>query len=51
MFAVCSGIKVAGPAHWDTLQRILQHPSPRRCQRITEADRPVIGPWLGRLGQ
>jgi transposase len=35
--------------HWDTLQRILQHPSPPEYQRITKADRPVVGPWMGRL--
>jgi transposase len=35
--------------HWDTLQRILRHSLPPRYQRVQAADRPVIGPWLGRL--
>jgi len=37
--------------HWDTLQRILAHSAPPAYQRITKADRPVIGPWLDRLGE
>jgi len=35
--------------HWETLQRILAHSAPPGYQRITRVDRPVIGPWLGRL--
>jgi len=35
--------------HWDTLQRVLAHSSPPVYQRVTKPDRPVIGPWLGRL--
>ena len=37
--------------HWQTLQRMLAHPVPPGYQRLTKADRPVIGPWLGRLGE
>jgi len=37
--------------HWDTLQRILEHSVPPGYQRIAQVDRPVIGPWLGRLGE
>ncbi len=37
--------------HWQTLQRILEHPGPPGDQRTTKADRPVIGPWLGRLDE
>ena len=37
--------------HWDTLQRILQHPSPPGYQRTVAADRPVVGPWLGRIAE
>lgn len=35
--------------HWQTLKRILEHSTPPGYQRLTKADRPVIGPWLGRL--
>jgi len=35
--------------HWQTLQRVLGHPAPPGYQRVAQADRPVIGPWLGRL--
>lgn len=34
---------------WDTLRRILEHSSPPGYQRTAPIDRPVIGPWLGRL--
>lgn len=37
--------------HWDTLGRILDHAAPPGYQRIAKVDRPVIGPWLGRLGE
>ena len=37
--------------HWQTLQRILEHASPPGYQRVAKVDRPVIGPWLGRLGE
>ena len=37
--------------HWDTLRRILEHSAPPGYQRLAKADRPVIGPWLGRLGE
>ncbi|MHC4406888.1 MAG: IS21 family transposase [Planctomycetota bacterium] len=37
--------------HWETLHRILEHSAPPGYQRIAKVDRPVIGPWLGRLGQ
>lgn len=37
--------------HWDTLQRILAHPAPPGYQRVAKVDRPVIGPWLGRLAE
>ena len=37
--------------HWETLQRILEHSVPPGYQRIAHVDRPVIGPWLGRLGE
>ena len=35
--------------HWDTLQRMLARPAPPGYQRVAKADRPVTGPWLGRL--
>lgn len=35
--------------HWDTLQKILSHGSPPGYRRVSKVDRPVIGPWLGRL--
>ena len=35
--------------HWQTLGRMLEHSAPPGYQRLTKADRPVIGPWLGRL--
>ena len=37
--------------HWQTLERILAHSSPPGYQRLTKADRPVMGPWLGRLAE
>jgi transposase len=37
--------------HWQTLERILAHSSPPGYQRLTRADRPVMGPWLGRLAE
>ena len=36
---------------WDTLKRILKHSSPPGYQRTAQIDRPVIGPWLGRLDE
>jgi len=36
--------------HRQTRMRMLGHPAPPGYQRLTKADRPVIGPWLGRLG-
>ncbi len=35
--------------HWETLGRMLAYSSPPGYQRVARADRPVIGPWLGRL--
>jgi len=37
--------------HWGTLQRILEHSGPPGYQRLVKADRPVIGPWLGRIAE
>jgi len=37
--------------HWQTLARILAHASPPGYQRLMQADRPVIGPWLDRLAE
>jgi transposase len=37
--------------HWETLQRILEHTIPPGYQRIAQVDRPVIGPWLGRIAE
>jgi len=37
--------------HWQTLQRILEHSVPPGYQRIAQVDRPVVGPWLGRLAE
>jgi transposase len=37
--------------HWQTLERVLAHSSPPGYQRVVQADRPVIGPWLGRLAE
>ncbi len=37
--------------HFNTLQKILAHPIPPGYQRVARLDRPVIGPWLGRLGE
>jgi transposase len=37
--------------HWDTLERILAHGSPPGYRRVSKAQQPVIGPWLGRLGE
>ena len=37
--------------HWDTLRRILDHSAPPGYQRVAKVDRPVIGPWLGRLAE
>lgn len=36
---------------WDTLRRVLEHSSPPGYQRTVPIDRPVVGPWLGRLGE
>src|SRR5512140_2894340 len=35
--------------HWDTLKRILQHPTPPGYLRKQAAEKSVIAPWLGRL--
>ena len=37
--------------HWQTLERILAHASPPGYQRVVKTDRPVIGPWLGKLAE
>jgi transposase len=37
--------------HWDTLRKILAHGSPPGYRRVSKVDRPVIGPWLGRLAE
>jgi transposase len=37
--------------HWDTLKRILGHPSPPGYLRKRAAEKAVITPWLGRLGE
>jgi transposase len=37
--------------HWQTLERILQHPAPPGYLRQQAADKAVIAPWLGRLGE
>ena len=37
--------------HFNTLQKILAHPIPPGYQRTARLDRPVIGPWLGRLAE
>jgi transposase len=37
--------------HWQTLERILAHASPPGYQRVAQVNRPVIGPWLGRLAE
>jgi len=37
--------------HWGTLKRILQHPSPPGYLRKQAAEKAVIAPWLGRLGE
>ena len=37
--------------HWETMQRILAYDSPPAYRRVAMADRPVIGPWLGRLAE
>ena len=37
--------------HWDSLQRILQHPIPPGHRRKQAAEKRVITPWLGRLGE
>ena len=37
--------------HWQTLQRMLDHSAPPGYQRLAKVDRPVIGPWLGRLAE
>lgn len=37
--------------HWDTLKRILGHASPPGYQRKQAAQKAVITPWLGRLGE
>jgi len=36
---------------WGALQRMLTHSSPPGYQRVARVDRPVIGPWLGRLAE
>ena len=36
---------------WGTLQRMLKHSAPPGYQRVSQVDRPVIGPWLGRLAE
>jgi transposase len=35
--------------HFNTLQKILDHPAPTGYQRVAKLGRPVIGPWLDRL--
>jgi transposase len=35
--------------HWDTLKRILQHPSPPGYVRTLASEKSVIAPWLGRV--
>jgi transposase len=35
--------------HWDTLKRILDHPSPPGYVRKLASEKSVIAPWLGRL--
>lgn len=35
--------------HFETLKKILAHPSPPGYRRVAKIERPVIGPWLGRL--
>jgi transposase len=35
--------------HFNTLQKILDHPAPPGYQRVAKLGRPVIGPWLDRL--
>jgi transposase len=37
--------------HWDTLKRILANPAPPGYVRKQAADKSVIAPWLGRLGE
>ena len=37
--------------HFNTLQKILAHPAPPGYQRVAKLDRPVIGPWLGRIDE
>ena len=37
--------------HFKTLQKMLSHPQPPGYQRVAKIDRPIIGPWLGRLGE
>lgn len=37
--------------HWDTLERMLEHGAPPGYRRVARAERPVIGPWLGRLSE
>jgi len=37
--------------HWDTLERMLEHATPPGYRRVAKAERPVIGPWLGRLAE
>ena len=36
---------------WGALGRMLAYSSPPGYQRTAQADRPVIGPWLGRLAE
>ena len=35
--------------HWDTLKRILDHPSPPGYVRKLASEKSVIAPWMGRL--
>lgn len=37
--------------HWDTLARILDNPAPPGYVRKHAAEKSVIAPWLGRLGE
>jgi transposase len=37
--------------HWDTLERMLEHPAPPGYLRTQAVEKAVIAPWLGRLGE
>ncbi len=37
--------------HWETLKKILEHPSPPGYQRSKSPNKPKIGPYLGRIQQ